>query len=286
MLSRILREPLLHFLALGALVFVTYALLHRGDRTESGAIVIGAAKVGQLAAVFTRTWQRPPTSAEMKGLVDDAVKDELYVREATALGLDRDDEAIRRRLRAKVQYLYEAEVEAMPVDEAALQAFLASHPDRFATEPVYSFRQIVLRPDTRGDRIDSDAAAALAILRSGQTPDPSTLGDPMMLPAVLSGIANGTVEQMFGADFAAALAAAPVGEWGPPIASPYGLHLVHITEQRPGRLPVLEEIRPAVEREWRGEARQALERQRLDSMLARTKVVIEPVAPSKQAAAP
>jgi hypothetical protein len=286
MLRRILREPLVHFLALGALIFVAYAALHRTDREDVDAIVIGSAKLAQLAAIFTRTWQRPPTPAELKSLVDDAVKDELYVREATALGLDRDDEAIRRRLRAKVQYLYEAEVEAMPVDDAALQAFLSAHPDRFTTEPVYAFRQIVLRPDARGDHIDRDAAVALAALRSGDTPDPSTMGDPMMLPAVVPPVPGGAVEQMFGPDFAAALAAAPVGEWGPPIASPYGLHLVFLTEKTPGRLPALAEVRPAVQREWRGETRNALERQRLDALLARYKVVVEPLAPAKQGTAP
>ncbi len=196
------------------------------------------------------------------------VKDEIYVREAVALGLDRGDEAIRRRLRAKIQYLYEAEVEAMPVDDAALSDFLSAHPDRFTTEPVYAFQQIVLRPDRRGNRIDHDAAVALAALRSADKPDPASLGDPMMLPAAIPALGRGAIEQMFGPEFAAALADAPEGQWGPPIASPYGLHLVFLTRTSPGQLPALAEIRPAVEREWRGEMRKTLERDRLATLLS------------------
>jgi hypothetical protein len=286
MLKRVLREPLVHFLVLGVLVFAVFAAVSGPSRVDGEAIVVGPAKVAQIEAIFARTWQRQPTSAELKGLIDEAVKDELYVREATALGLDRNDEAIRRRLRAKIQYLYDAEVEAMPVDDAALEAFLAAHPDRFITDPVYAFQQIVFRPDRRGDRIDRDAAVALAALRGAANPDPASLGDPMMLPGVVRPIDRGAIEQMFGPEFAAALADAPEGQWGPPITSPFGLHLVFLTEKRPGQLPPLAEIRPAVEREWRSEMRKTLERDRLEALLARYKVVVEPLTPSTPGAAP
>ena len=99
LLRRLLKEPLLHFLALALLIFPAYHLLNRGEMEKPQSIVVTAAKIEQLAAIFTKTWQRPPTAEEFKGLIDDYVKEEIYVREAIALGLDSDDTVIRRRLR-------------------------------------------------------------------------------------------------------------------------------------------------------------------------------------------
>ncbi|MCX7345824.1 MAG: hypothetical protein NTU78_08805 [Alphaproteobacteria bacterium] len=88
MVGRLIREPLVHFLLLAGLIFTTYALVAGRVETEE-AIVVTPAKIEQMAAIFARTWQRPPTSDEMKGLIDDYVKEEIYVREAMRLGIDR-----------------------------------------------------------------------------------------------------------------------------------------------------------------------------------------------------
>src|SRR6476619_6768669 len=113
MLKRLLKEPLVHFIAIGFAIFASYALLNRNAPDAQANIVVSPAKIEQLVTLFGRTWQRPPTPGELKGVIDEYVKEEIYVREALALGLDKDDDAIRRRLRTKIEFLYDAESEAL-----------------------------------------------------------------------------------------------------------------------------------------------------------------------------
>ena len=104
---KILREPLLHFLLLGAAIFGAYRLLSDARATQPGNIVVTQGRIEALVAAFTRTWQRPPTASEREGLIRDYIREEVYVREAIALGLDQDDMVIRRRLRQKLEFVSE-----------------------------------------------------------------------------------------------------------------------------------------------------------------------------------
>ncbi len=103
---RVLREPLVHFLLLGGVLFLIFGLTNQTGTTNSDQrIVVSAGRIEQLATVFGKTWQRPPTSKELKGLIDDFVLEEVYYRQAVAMGIDRDDTIIRRRLRQKLEFL-------------------------------------------------------------------------------------------------------------------------------------------------------------------------------------
>ena len=110
------------------------AFSNRSDTTAPGRIVITQAKIEQIAGLFARTWQRPPTPAELKGLIDDYVKDEVYYREALKLGLEADDTVIRRRLRQKMEFLSDAASETLRASEAELAEYLNAHADKFAVE--------------------------------------------------------------------------------------------------------------------------------------------------------
>jgi len=133
-LRSVLREPLLHFLVLGGLLFLIFQL--RGGASGPGGtrIAITPGLVEHLASGFARTWQRPPTDQELKGLIDDHIKEEIATREATAMGLDRDDAIIRRRLRQKLEFLVEDAVDQAPPTDAELQAWLDAHPGAFRRE--------------------------------------------------------------------------------------------------------------------------------------------------------
>lgn len=129
--ARWLREPLVHFLAIGALLFALSQW--RSGTGTSERIVITAGTIDALAAGFERTWLRPPTDEELKEQIDDYVRAEAAAREAVALGLDRDDTIVRRRLQQKLEFMTEEEVDAPPPDDAALQAWLDAHPNAFRT---------------------------------------------------------------------------------------------------------------------------------------------------------
>lgn len=284
-MRKALREPLVHFLALGLLLFLFFEW--SGGGSGSSRIVVTAGRIEHLASGFARTWQRPPTDAELKGLIDDYVKEEIAARAATADGLDRDDAIIRRRLRQKFEFLAEDAADQAPPTEAELGAWLAAHPQAFPAEPQVAVRQVFVSPDRRGASAAAEAERILARLRAtGPEADPASLGDPTTLPGELPLGPIREVSSIFGDGFARAVEALPPGQWAGPVRSSYGLHLVLVRERVPGRRPDLATVRPQVEREVIAERR----RQALDALyqrlLARYSVSIEPPARPAPAAGP
>lgn len=283
MIRRLIREPLLHFLLLAGLIFAAHGFLAGRVETEE-SIDVTQAKIEQMASIFARTWQRPPTADELKGLIDDHVKEEIYVREAVRLGIDQDDTVIRRRLRMKMEFLNDAEAEATPASDADLQAYLEANPDRFRQHPRIAFEQVYVDAQKRGEGAQAQAVSLLGSLRENAALA-ADAGDPTLLPPSMPLTDQRGIAQVFGDDFAAAVAALQPGDWQGPIPSAIGLHLVKVTGMAPGRLPGLAEIRQQVEREWMNDRRESLARQKLDELLKRYKVRIEP-SPASPGVAP
>jgi hypothetical protein len=273
-LQRVLREPLLHFAVLGAGLFVLFGLV--GGPAEQGPnrIVISAAKVENLAGLFGRTWRRPPTPAELDGLIADHIKEEILYREALALGLDADDIVIRRRLRQKMEFVSEDTAPPAEPTEAGLRAFLAEHADRFRNPSRLSFAQVYLSPDRRGEDAWGDAERLLVALDAGKS-DPAASGDPFLLEQDYRDLATHDVERLFGEAFAARIAEIPVGRWSGPVESGYGLHLVLVRERTPASQPDLAEVREAVADEWRTARREEANRAFYDRLRANYEVTVE-----------
>lgn len=275
MLKRLLREPLAHFIFLALAIFAVYGLLNRAVAQAPDRIIVTAPKIEQLTAIFGKTWQRPPTAEEFKGLVDDYVKEEIYVREALALGLDKDDAVIRRRLSLKMGFMNDSIVDAQTPTSGELDAYLKAHPTVFEIEPMLAFQQVFLNPDQHGDKTGQDAASILKTLATNPATDPTMLGDVSLLPAELPLTGKSSIGQTFGTDFAEALDKATLGQWTGPVTSSFGLHLIKLSERRPGRLPALNEVRDDVVREWANDKRKEFEERRLEELLKRYAVVIE-----------
>jgi hypothetical protein len=284
-LKRLIREPLVHFLLLGGLLFLWWAW-QGGNSSGSNRVVVTRGVVDHQATGFAKTWGRPPSDTELKALIDDHVKEEVALREALAMGLDRDDTVIRRRLRQKLEFLLVDEAGAAPATDAELTAWLNRHPDSFRTEPRVAFRQVYVRPDRRGASAKADAAVLLAKLRAAG-PDAAIagLGDATMLPAesVLAPLSD--VEHTFGKDFADDLNQIPVGQWSGPVESSFGLHLVFVRERTGGARTELAQVRPLVEREVQAERRTAALQAFYDRLLVKYSVVFEKPLPSVAGAA-
>jgi hypothetical protein len=250
--KRILKEPLLHFLLLGAALFMAYGLMSEpGSSAAPGKIVVTVGQVEHLAAGFAKTWQRPPTDAELKGLIDDWVREEIATREAMALGLDKDDTVIRRRLRQKLEFVSDDIAAQTEPTEADLNAYLQAHPESFRVEPQFTFSQVYLNPDKHGANLARDAAQLLAKLnQAGGKADSSALGDSFLLEHTFQSTPTSEVAKQFGDEFAARLGELSPGQWQGPIESGYGVHLVLVSERTEGRLPELTEVRDIVRREW------------------------------------
>ena len=251
----IAREPLVHFLLIGAALFLINegasnpGVLSRVQATTSNAqIVVSQDDLDQLNTQFARTWQRLPNREEQKALAEDFVRSEVLYREALALGLDRGDPEIRRRLRQRMEFLYEDVGTWVEPSIDDLTAFMNSHSDRYVTDTRIAFRQVFVSASKRGARAESDAEEILAQLGAGANPD--SLGDPTMLESDTPLAPRPEIARQFGEKFSALLFEAAPGTWVGPIPSGYGLHLVAVTRRDEGRMPPLEEIRGLVQRDW------------------------------------
>ncbi len=286
---KILREPLLHFLLLGTALFGLYHAAGGGKSDEPpSAIVVDEGKIRSLAQNFGRTWQRPPTESELEGLIQNHIREEMVYREALALGLDRDDTIIRRRLRQKLEFIAE-DVAALaePTDDE-LRAYLAGHPDPFHIEPSFTFRHVYLNPDRRGEALQRDAEQLLAELKKGDKAiDIAAVGDTFLLDHEYTRISASHAAKFFGDSFAARLAQLEPGKWHGPIGSGYGAHLVLVSERVDGRVPPIEEVRDAVKREWANARRIETTEKFYESLRRRYSVVIErPQNPSREKSPP
>ena len=271
-MKKFLREPLLHFLLIGAALFVVFGLV--SDRAPSNVdtqVVVSAGRIEQLENIFAKTWQRPPTEQELKGLVDDFVLEEIYYRQAVAMGIDRDDTVIRRRLRQKFEFLTDdMAAAAVPTDDE-LANYLAANADEFMTDTTYTFEQVYISSVHPGVDLESYVASQLSALRAGKEVE----GSSGLLPAFFDTTPGRVVNANFGAGFSASLDSLPAGEWQGPIESGLGLHLVRIGSRVEGALPDLAEIRPLVGREWAHEKRLETRRIINEQLLTEYDVVIE-----------
>jgi hypothetical protein len=275
-MKRILREPLLHFLLLGTAIFVVYGLASKRSSNEPGKIVVSAGQVAAMAEGFARTWRRPPTSEEMDGLIRDRVQEEVYSREAMALGLDKDDTIIRRRLRQKMEFLTDDVAALAEPSDDELGAYLKTHAGTFRVQRQFTFNQVYLNPEKHGENLARDTAELLAQLRqSGDQADFSELGDSFLLEHQFQSLLASELVKQFGETFAAKLGELSPGQWHGPVESGYGVHLVWITERTEGRLPALGEVRDAVRREWANARRLETNEKFYQELLKRYAVIIE-----------
>ena len=254
-----LRAPLAQFFLIGGAFYAVVALTGAAPPpAPPDRIAVTQEDAARLAAQHEALWRRPPSPEELSALVERRIEEEVLVREARALGLEAGDSVVRQRLALKMRFVLEGGADAAAPDDAALQAHLEAHPDRFRKLGAVAFRQV---PVT-----DADVADALAALKGGAAPE--GVGRPGLLPGALGLTEARAVDARFGPGFFARIAALPKGEWTGPVDSAFGRHLVQVTELRPGALPPLARIRDAVERDWRQAEAERLVAARLAALKA------------------
>ena len=245
-----LKEPLIHFLVLGAIIFGVYLKLNPSGPSDS-EIVVSRGQQEHLVTAFTRTWNRPPTPQEFTGIVQDWIREEIAYREGLEMGLDGNDTIIRRRLRQKLELLAEDIVSLAPPTTEDLEAYRVANEADYTVEPMYTLRQVYFSPDRRGDDAVRDAEQALVLLATDAgMVDFTQVGDPISLPSRLVSERASAIDGLFGQSFTAALTDIEPGMWTGPVRSGYGLHLVYIENFEPGRLLTLEEAEQDVRRDW------------------------------------
>jgi hypothetical protein len=282
-MKQLLREPLVHFILIGAGLFLLFHWAGESGELQlaqvgstSKRIVLTQGKIEHLQAGFERTQGRSPSMEELDGLIGDYIREEVYYREALALGLDRDDTVIRNRLRLKMEFISDdvaARVE--PTDEQ-LRSYMKEHPDAFQVEQRFTFDHIYLNPERRPESLARDAAQLLKQLnQTGAQIDVSELGDTFLLDYNFAAVPQSEVAKLFGEKFATKLGELAPGRWLGPVESGYGMHLVLVSKRPEGRLPAREEVLAAVRREWFNAQRTETNEKFYQTLLKRYNVAIE-----------
>jgi hypothetical protein len=264
------KDPLIHFLLIGALLFASLSLLAPEPEPES--ILISAGTVDRLRESATLLQGRPPTEAELAALVRDAVRDEVYYREALAQGLDADDSVVRQRLIDKMRELNENVVDPVPA-ETDLAAWFDANAARFRIPEMVSFDHVFFSPRQRGETVRADAEAALATLRSGA--DVATIGDSTPLGARFEAADAERVRLLFGDALTSAVFEAEPDLWLGPYESGFGWHLVRVVEQTSARDPEFAEVEALVRETYAAERLAAANAAALAEMLDRFEVRVE-----------
>ena len=257
-LQALLREPLMHFLLIGAALFLVFDQV--GDPVEiDNRIVISQANLDILANDWLRRTGRPPSPQQVEQQLRQYIREQVLSREAVNLGLDRDDVIIRRRLAQKMQFLFDDLGQVPDPTEADLNVFMSKHVERFTLPATLSFRHIFLDPDSRGEAIQDQAQQLISRLQeSNAVVDTSELGDPILLPLQFDNQTRLQISNLLGDEFAEQVYKLPVNRWSGPVASGYGLHLVYVHSRTAARVQPLTEVRQSVIRQWRAAKQQEL----------------------------
>ena len=257
---QLLREPLLHFAVVGAILFGGYSWF---SKPSEGTAAVGPVRIGEgdvrwLRQTWSSQWLREPSAEELKGLVDDLLNEKLMAREAEAVGLGEDDTIIRRRLAQKLKFLVEDTVQLAEPSETELRQFYAANLTHFETPAKLSFQQVYFNPEGRADAA-TDAEVALAELTAQGQTHPAA-GDRLLFGDDYNDTDELVLSGMFGADFTRRVFALQPGAWRGPVQSGYGFHLVFVSRRTPKAPKPFETVRDEVLAEWRATRQTQLNR--------------------------
>jgi peptidyl-prolyl cis-trans isomerase C len=275
---RWLREPLLHFLVIGAALFVVYAALNRdpNDPKDRRRIVLAENDLSQMTIATLAQGRPAPTIEQMRNLLEAKIREEVLCREALAMGLDKDDIIVKRRMLQKMDFLAEDLSDLREPSRDELQAWFRNNAQRFAYPPRISFRHLYFSFDKHGANTAEAAAEALRQIagKPADSLDAAALADPFMFRDYYADRSPDQLGSEFGAKFEQALFDLKPGSWQGPIESGFGWHLVFVDSLTPGRVPEFVEVESEVKSEWIKDERAEFKRKAYEAMKARYEIVL------------
>ena len=275
---RFFREPLIHFLVIGAAIFAIYGFLDQQDTEEQErAVTITAGEIGWLTDSWKKRWNRPPTAEEREGIINQYLKEMILYREAVAMGLDQNDIIIRRRMAQKLEFLTQDLISPQPPTEDELRTYFEEHMDRYQPPDLITITHVFFDPDKRGDRTLKDAETIKAELIASKEPpqDASAYGDPFMLQSYYPERSQDELAKLFGGEFAQSVFALEPERWHGPVLSGYGTHLVYVHDRQEMAPPAFAEAQEQVRQDWENDKRKQLNDQYIASLMGRYDVTIE-----------
>lgn len=265
---------MLVFLLLGSGIFVLFQQVSNDALPDNTEIVVTKEQIQTLRLGFERVWQRSPGARELSALIQSHIQEEVLYREALALGLDKNDGVVRRRLSQKMQFLSEDLADLEQANDKTLQSYLDDHVDQYMQPARFSFRQIYFNASKRGQSTQSEAESLLIKLKKGRL-DGKASGDSIMISHQFDLMRETEVARILGAQFMQALRETPTGSWQGPIESGFGQHLVFIDEFVESKASRLNDVRQQVVRDWSAEKRKETNQAIYAKLRQRYQVVVE-----------
>lgn len=277
-LAQVLREPFTHFLLIGLAIFIAFYWTNPDWSAESdNTITITRGDIDRYKQIFRKQWQRDPSKEELEGLIRSHLKEEILYREALALGLEKDDTIVRRRLAQKMEFLITDATVPAEIDDKELMVFYEKNQSRYMQAAMLSFSHIFFNPDQRGQRLLDEAQATLKTLQTTQAGAdvPDDYGDRFMLNSKYIQKSTDEIAREFGESFAAKLTTLTPSQWQGPVESGYGLHLVYVSQHEQASVLPFADVRERVKNDYLFELRQERNEQVLDKLKERYQIVIE-----------
>ena len=273
-MAKLHREPLVHFIILGALLFAGHVLWQAHVSKADYTITVTAEEMERQALIFAGENRRAPTDEDLKALLFAHVEEQALMREAQRIGLGEDDTIIRRRLAQKMRFIIEdVDAPALPADPD-LKSWFKANLDNFISPETRSFSHIYLSPEAHGDGLDAKAQKILAEL-GDNAQDWKALGDPFMMKREFKNINAVEAARLFGPNFSKGLFELDGTHWQGPIESAFGLHIIQLGNVTPEVIPEFQDVRATVESAWQQEAQRTINQNNLMDLIQKYNVVVE-----------
>lgn len=257
-MKKILKEPLVQFLTIGALLFFVFGLINTEESRSE--IVVDTNLINELVAKWELKRNRQPSLQELKGLVNQYIEQEVLYREALAMNLDHNDEIVKRRLAQKMEFISDALAETLQPTEEMLVTYYEEHKENYIKSPIYTMQQVYFSEDKRGN-VFEDVKSAL------KSENPEDLGDNISLSSQYTSVSALKIARDYGSAFATALDSLPIGEWTGPIYSGFGVHIIFISEKKPSGYFSFNEVAEKVNVDYNYEASNDFRKELITSLL-------------------
>ena len=271
----LLKEPLVHFLLIGAVIFAAHTLWQSRQSTAERTIIISQDALQRLSTIWAGEAGREPTPDDVRGLLAEYVREEVLYREALRLGLDEDDTIIRRRLAQKMGFLLSNDTSTQTLTDADLRTAFDANPEQYRAPARISFVHIPFNIPSAGTSRDAEIANIAARLNTPDAPSPDQVGDPFMLARRHVDIDETSLGRLFGRDFARDVFELPVGEWSQPLRSRLADHLVKIDTRTPGGIPAFETVADKVRANETERQKRVRDAAALETLMERYQVIID-----------
>ncbi|MHC4187439.1 MAG: peptidyl-prolyl cis-trans isomerase [Planctomycetota bacterium] len=279
-IKAIVKEPLLYFFLLGAVIFGIHTLLDKNSKEGEDnryQVEVTSSDIEWLRNRWNKLMGREPTAEELQGLIDSMIREEILYREAVAMGLDEKDTVVRRRLAQKMEFLFKDLADMTQAGEDELREYFLANKERYIVSGRVSFSHVFFSSDKRADKALSDAQAVLEEFQSQgiKTVEAVSHGDPFMLELSYEQQSLEQISRIFGGEFTEGVYALEAGAWGGPVRSSYGWHVVFVQELVESSMPSFDEVRGKVEIDFISERRSKVNEQAYNEISSRYTVLVE-----------